>query len=304
MGTFALLMLASVASMSAQTPSVGHDAIQSKQPPSPAALTDGVTPPVGIGEQVCLQFYPPIAIRLNQQGTTIVIVHVTPTGTVDDATVKATSGHDALDEASVRCVSKWTFRPATKDGAPVAAYKEFGIRWMLARGSGPPPPPVPFLPPGAPAGWELEGQSYLTGDLASYKLSQAPITEQYLSAKAYWNFPDLRKFIAQIDTNLQSIKSIHVLGEVATTVCGGVPASEIEFSEPGLVAGDPNRVMDVEQVRAAKDGWGYVTTYIRPTDSPKRPDAEQWIHTFCQTPGSNLAPEAPHLTVNDETVRQ
>jgi len=145
-------------------------------------------------------------------------------------------------------------------------------------------PPVPFLPPDAPVGWEREGPSYLAGDLGSYKLSSAPAAEQYLSTKAYWGHSDLGKFVATIDASLQNVKSVNLLRE-ETTVCSGEPASEIEFSETGLVSTDPNRVLNVEQVRTVKNGWAYMTTYIRPAESPKRPDAELWIRAFCQSRG-------------------
>jgi hypothetical protein len=146
-------------------------------------------------------------------------------------------------------------------------------------------PPVPFFPQGPPAGWERESFSpYLAGNLASYKLSRAPGAEQYLSAKAYWGFSDLGKFVVTIDANLQNAKRVNPLREEPTTVCGSEPASEIEFSEAGLVPADPNRILNVEQVRTVKNGWAYVSTYIRPSESPKRPDAEQWIRAFCQSP--------------------
>lgn len=147
-------------------------------------------------------------------------------------------------------------------------------------------PPVPFLPPASPAGWERESSSpYLGGNLASYKLSHAPAAEQYISAKAYWGFSDLSRFVATIDANLQDVKRVNPLREEPTTVCDAEPASEIEFTEAGLVSADPDRVLDVEQVRTVKDGWALVSTYIRPAESPKRPDAEQWIRAFCQSGG-------------------
>lgn len=223
-------------------------------------------------------------MRLNQQGTTTLLVHVTPQGTVADITVRNSSGYDALDAAAVKCAQTWTFHPATQNGKPVDAYDERTIRWSIGRDI--PPPPGPFLPPGAPTGWEREGISpYPAGILVSYKLSQAPTAEQYLSAGAYWNFSDLGDFVAKNDANLQRIADLHLLREERTTLCNGEPASEIEYSQPGLLASDPARILDIEQVRAVKNGWAYVTTYIRPADNPKRQDAEQWIHMYCGSRG-------------------
>jgi TonB family protein len=282
-----LFLLSAAAPSPAQTLSASPGAIQSNQPTSqPASPANGVTLPIAIVPQNWSQncAYPPIAVRLNQQGTTIVTVHVTAKGTVADVTVKATSGHEALDMAAVRCATAQTYRPATQNGIAVEAYAERAMRWTLEGGTS--PPPVPFLPPSPPTGWEREGTSqHLAGILVSYKLSQAPTAEQYLSAGAYLKFSDLGDFVAKNDTNLQSIRGLHLLGEEQATICGREPASEVEYSQSGLVSADPDRILDVDQVRTVKNGWAFVTTYIRPAESPKRPDAEQWIRMYCDSRG-------------------
>ncbi len=211
-------------------------------------------------------------------------VQVTSTGTVSGAVVKNTSGYDALDAATVKCAQTATYRPATKNGIAVQASVDFLVRWSLMGGS--PPAPVPFLPPGPPAGWERDNATTpMPGLLASYKLSGALMAEQYLSARAYPNFSDLNAFVAEVGANLKFSRGLHVLSEGATKLCTGEPASEIEYSQTGLMASDPARVVNVEQIRTVKNGWAYVTTYIRPAESPKRPDAERWIYGLCGSPG-------------------
>lgn len=119
----------------------------------------------------------------------------------------------------------------------------------------------------------------------SYKLSGAAGATQYISAAVYANTSNLGDFVAKNDTSLRSLTGLNVLREQQTVVCGSEPASEIEYSQSGLVRSDPNGILDVERVRTFKDGWAYVTTFIRPWDSPRRRDAEQWIHSDCMPHG-------------------
>ena len=276
------LVLAGV-SASAQTPDTG--AIQPRLSTSPPTTpANGITPPTTLTPQNCAPSYPPIAVRLNEQGSTILAVHVAATGTVADVTVKNSSGYDALDAASVKCALTWTFRPATQNGIPVEAIVERAIRWSIAGGI--PLEAIPFLPPAAPAGWEHDNAAMpMSGFLAAYKLSDAPTVEQYLSARAYPNVSGLNPFVVEVDDNLNRVRGLHVLSEGPIVLCSGDPASEIEYSQPGLVASDPSRILDIQQIRTVKNGWAYVTSYIRPVESPKRPDAERWIYGFCQAAG-------------------
>ena len=264
------------ASASAQTPAPGAipSSTPGSTPPSPA---DGRTPATRTAD--CVASYPPIAVRLNQQGTTVLMVHVTAEGTVGDVRVQNSSGHEALDAAAVKCAQSWTFRPATRNEIPVEANTEFTIRCSLMGGT--PPPPIPFAPRGSPVGWELDQSTAMGGFLASYKLSEMPVSEEYLSARAYPNISNLGVFVSEVDANLNAVRGLHLLSEGPITLCNGESASEIEYSQPGLVAANPARILDIEQVRTVKNGWAYVTTYIRPAENAKRPDAEQWIHAYC-----------------------
>jgi protein TonB len=104
---------------------------QAPAPPKPA----GITAPVQIagGGAVCQSaYYPPIAIRLNQTGTSVVTVHIGTDGGVQGVDVAESSGHDSLDQAAVKCItSRWRFKPALQNGQPVATAKQYAIKWVL-----------------------------------------------------------------------------------------------------------------------------------------------------------------------------
>jgi protein TonB len=104
---------------------------QAPAPPKPA----GITAPVQIagGGAVCQNsYYPPIAIRLNQTGTSVVTVHIGSDGSVSNVDVSESSGHDSLDQAAIKCItSRWRFKPALQNGAPVATSKQYAIKWVL-----------------------------------------------------------------------------------------------------------------------------------------------------------------------------
>lgn len=102
-------------------------------PPKPAEHV-GITAPALIsgGAKCQTSYYPPIAIRLNQEGTTTVKVHVDASGEVSGVDVVSSSGHDSLDNAAVKCVTAaWHFKPAMENGSPVATTKEYNIKWQL-----------------------------------------------------------------------------------------------------------------------------------------------------------------------------
>src|SRR5438105_11055218 len=104
---------------------------QVQAPPKPA----GITAPVQIagGGAVCNSaFYPAIAVRLNQTGTTTVTVHIGADGGVQNVDIADSSGHDALDQASIKCItSRWPYKPALQNGQPVATTKQYAIKWQL-----------------------------------------------------------------------------------------------------------------------------------------------------------------------------
>jgi protein TonB len=76
--------------------------------------------------------YPPISVRLNEQGTTLMEVHITTEGNVDECKVLQTSSSDRLDQAACEYVkSRWRWQPPTNQGAPVAVSTRVSVKWDL-----------------------------------------------------------------------------------------------------------------------------------------------------------------------------
>lgn len=66
--------------------------------------------------------YPDIARRLGYEGTVRLSIVLDERGAVSDVAVVKSSGHDRLDDAARDWIKgHWRYRPATRNGAPVAA---------------------------------------------------------------------------------------------------------------------------------------------------------------------------------------
>lgn len=101
-------------------------------PPKPA----GITAPIALksSHNCADRYYPPIAVRLNQTGTTRVRLTVSADGQVTNAAVSESSGHDSLDQAAVKCVmgGSWGgYKPALQSGQAVASQIDVNIEWKL-----------------------------------------------------------------------------------------------------------------------------------------------------------------------------
>jgi TonB family protein len=90
--------------------------------------------PVGgsIGRpHVCTQNYPQAAMAAHAEGTTLLAFKVTAEGTVKDPTVARSSGNQDLDDAALRCVAFWHYKPATRDGKPVEVAWQANVVWKI-----------------------------------------------------------------------------------------------------------------------------------------------------------------------------
>jgi protein TonB len=101
-------------------------------PPKPA----GITAPVSLksSHNCAERYYPPIAVRLNQQGTTTLRITVSAGGQVTEAKVANSSGFDSLDQAALKCVQggSWGgYKPAMQNGQAIDAQTEVNIVWKL-----------------------------------------------------------------------------------------------------------------------------------------------------------------------------
>jgi protein TonB len=104
-----------------------------KPPPAPpkavVASSDPLRP---VGRTHTLPPYPPISVRLNESGTTLMEVHITTEGNVDDCKVVQTSSSERLDTAACDFVkSRWRWQPPTNQGAPVAVSTRVSVKWDL-----------------------------------------------------------------------------------------------------------------------------------------------------------------------------
>ncbi|HWM60721.1 MAG TPA: TonB family protein [Rhizomicrobium sp.] len=104
-----------------------------KPPPAPpkavVASSDPLRP---VGRTHTLPPYPPISVRLNESGTTLMEVHITTEGNVDDCKVVQSSSSERLDTAACDFVkTRWRWQPPTNQGAPVAVSTRVSVKWDL-----------------------------------------------------------------------------------------------------------------------------------------------------------------------------
>lgn len=119
---YASALLASLAAIAPQAqPSTPEGVAVS--PPKPATRQDGL-----IGSS----FYPSEALNLRQEGTTIVVVHVTAKGRVAACSMSESSGSSSLDDASCAFVRRVRFDPARDgNGHAIEGDTRFPMKWRL-----------------------------------------------------------------------------------------------------------------------------------------------------------------------------
>ena len=81
-------------------------------------------PPIALtSHAVTADDYPPVSIRLEEQGKVAVEYLVKEDGRVGECAVTGSSGKARLDDAACTMVKRrWLFKPATRNGKPVAEY--------------------------------------------------------------------------------------------------------------------------------------------------------------------------------------
>ena len=105
------------------------------KPPPPVVVHQAVSTPVSVGRpHVCGEQYPAMALRLGQEGTTLLSFKVMTDGSVNNVTVSKSSGYDSLDSAAVTCAGRWHYKPATQDGTPVETSWQANVVWKIPHG--------------------------------------------------------------------------------------------------------------------------------------------------------------------------
>jgi protein TonB len=66
--------------------------------------------------------YPAAARQARAEGTTLLRVHISTDGNIDDVQVQRSAGHAALDRAAAEAVRKWRFEPARNGSGAVAVW--------------------------------------------------------------------------------------------------------------------------------------------------------------------------------------
>jgi TonB family protein len=111
--------------------------------PVPARTASGITPPVALSDHSMTEGdYPPLARARGEEGATIVYYVVNADGNVGDTRIESSSGYADLDAAALDMVKSWRFKPATRDGKPLAVSNHTRIAWTL---TGPPPDSSPYF---------------------------------------------------------------------------------------------------------------------------------------------------------------
>lgn len=96
---------------------------------APVAASDPLKP---IMRTHTLPPYPPISIRLNESGTTLMEVHITTEGNVDDCKIVQSSSSERLDTAACDYVKRvWRWQPPTNQGTPTAVSTRVSVKWDL-----------------------------------------------------------------------------------------------------------------------------------------------------------------------------
>jgi TonB family protein len=129
-----IMAFAAVISLAFATEVFADTSSRPSPPPSPMAKLAN-----GRGNDCASGFYPPEAVRREEEGSTTLTVHIDADGKPTGADISTSSGFADLDQASRDCVMrKWHFSPAMQDGRPVASTKQYRIVWKLRGGSAPP----------------------------------------------------------------------------------------------------------------------------------------------------------------------
>jgi TonB family protein len=97
--------------------------------PDGAVAFDGLRP---IAATHTVPPYPPISVRLDEEGTSMLEVHITTQGSVDDCRIVSSSNSDRLDIQACDYVKRtWRWQPPTAGGLPIQISTRIAIRWSL-----------------------------------------------------------------------------------------------------------------------------------------------------------------------------
>ena len=99
--------------------------------PTTAASATAASAPVPIDSPS--PDYPRRALRRGESGEVVLRIHVDARGAPARVEVASSSGSRDLDRAATRAAQRWRFRPAMRDGAPVAGVVNVPISFAARR---------------------------------------------------------------------------------------------------------------------------------------------------------------------------
>ena len=79
--------------------------------------------------------YPEQARRAGHEGLVMLNARVGADGRAQEVAVRASSGFPLLDEAALKAVQRWKFKPARIGSVPVDSRVEIPVRFELSRKS-------------------------------------------------------------------------------------------------------------------------------------------------------------------------
>lgn len=123
---------------------------QSDKPPSPpaASVVPTPAPPSTVQTAMAAQVtaarfeanylsapavYPPLSQRLGEEGRVLLRVEVSADGRPLHIALKTSSGFERLDQAAIKAVARWQFKPAQQNGSAVASTVDVPVRFKLKK---------------------------------------------------------------------------------------------------------------------------------------------------------------------------
>ncbi|MBB3692797.1 energy transducer TonB [Sphingomonas sp. BK580] len=113
----------------------GSGTVEITPPPPPLSKASSVRARGDRTRWISTEDYPPSSIRAGEQGVVAIALQVDAAGKVTGCSVTASSGHDALDQATCRLYQRRGRFTAALDeaGTPVAATFTDRVHWVLPR---------------------------------------------------------------------------------------------------------------------------------------------------------------------------
>lgn len=111
----------------APTPTTPFTDTGDVSPPQPVVVEPRIDARRGLSEPA----YPSGEIRLEHEGTVLLSVHILANGRVGAVKLEKSSGYPKLDESALREAKVWRFQPGTRDGVPVAMWKQLPITFRI-----------------------------------------------------------------------------------------------------------------------------------------------------------------------------